>query len=199
MRATSRTCRRHDRACCGLTRVKIFKKEGIMAGQILVPLRRDDRIEEIISYVDKVTQPGMKVVFLVRYPADGFAWLQAHWGTMETGINMYAIRQMVERYSLEGQERLAKQRVFPACAALRKKGVEVAVGVYAGGLRRTVRSYTLNADVHLIIMRGGIGLRIKRFLRGMICFFGVFKLPSFSPVLLVHPGMLPKGARPLGS
>jgi hypothetical protein len=166
------------------------KEDKIMAQEILVPLRRDDRIEEIISYVGKVTQQGMKVVFLVRYPADGFAWLQAHWGTMETGINMHVVQQMVERYSWEGQERLAKQRVFPACTALRKKGVEVAVEIYAGSLRRVLKEYSLNGDVHLIMMPAGIGLRIKRFLRGMVSSFGLFKRPSFSPVLLVHPGTL---------
>jgi len=41
-----------------------------MAEQVLVPLKRNDRVEEIISYVEKVNQPGMEVVFLVRYPAD---------------------------------------------------------------------------------------------------------------------------------
>ena len=43
-----------------------------MAEQVLVPLKRNDRVEEIIPYVEKVTRPSMEVVFLVRYPAD---WL----------------------------------------------------------------------------------------------------------------------------
>jgi hypothetical protein len=41
-----------------------------MAEQILVPLKRNDRVEVIIPYLEKVTQPGMRVVFLAHYPVD---------------------------------------------------------------------------------------------------------------------------------
>jgi hypothetical protein len=34
-----------------------------MAEQILVTLKRHDRIEEIIPYLEKVAQPGTTVVF----------------------------------------------------------------------------------------------------------------------------------------
>jgi len=37
--------------------------EKIMAEQVLVPLKRNDRVEEIIPYVEKVTRPSMEVVF----------------------------------------------------------------------------------------------------------------------------------------
>ena len=39
--------------------------EKIMAEQVLVPLKRNDRVEEIIPYVEKVTRPGMEVGFLL--------------------------------------------------------------------------------------------------------------------------------------
>jgi hypothetical protein len=35
-----------------------------MAEQILVPLKRNDRVEEMIPYIEKVTRLGMGVVFL---------------------------------------------------------------------------------------------------------------------------------------
>jgi hypothetical protein len=41
-----------------------------MAAQILVPLKEDDRVEEIIPYIQQVTQPGMEVVFLTPYHMD---------------------------------------------------------------------------------------------------------------------------------
>lgn len=161
-----------------------------MAQEILVPLGRDDRIEEILPYVEKVAQRGMRVVFLVRYPVNGLAGLQNQLLNMETGINMRAVREMEERYSWEGQGRLARQKVFPACKALHKIGAEVAVEVYTGSLRKEVRNYALKGDVHCVMTRAGLGLRIKRFLHRAISSFGLFKRPSFSPVLLVHPGML---------
>lgn len=39
-----------------------------MAAKILVPLKRHDRIEAIIPYIAQVTQPGMRVVFLIHHP-----------------------------------------------------------------------------------------------------------------------------------
>lgn len=160
-----------------------------MAKEILVPLRGDDRIEEIIPYVEKLAQPGMRVVFLSRYLDDGFPWLHVYATTMGTGIrSMVAVKKMVERYSWEQQERLARQRVYPACEALRKRGAQISVDVYTGSLRKVVRSYTRNGDVHLIVMRAGIGLRMKRFLYGTFPIFSLFKRPSFTPMLVVHPG-----------
>src|SRR5262249_41128305 len=44
--------------------------EKIMAEQVFVPLKRNDWFEGIIPYVEKVTRPGMEVVFLLRYPVD---------------------------------------------------------------------------------------------------------------------------------
>jgi hypothetical protein len=44
------------------------RKEGkAMSKKILVPLRQNDRTEEMVPYVEKVARPGMKVVFLVHY------------------------------------------------------------------------------------------------------------------------------------
>ena len=43
-----------------------------MNKKMLVPLGQYDRSEEMIPYIEKVARPGMKVVFLVRYPVDGF-------------------------------------------------------------------------------------------------------------------------------
>ena len=45
-----------------------------MNKKILVPLGQNDRTDEMIPYVEKMARPGMNVVFLVRYPVDGFIW-----------------------------------------------------------------------------------------------------------------------------
>jgi hypothetical protein len=41
---------------------------------ILVPLKRNDRAEDLMPYVEEVVRPGMKAVFMVPYPVDGFRW-----------------------------------------------------------------------------------------------------------------------------
>ena len=49
-----------------------------MAIKILVPLRKHDRLDEIVPYIEEVAEPGASVVFLIRHPVSGFKWLQAY-------------------------------------------------------------------------------------------------------------------------
>ena len=69
---------------------------------------------------------------------------------------------------------------------LRTKGVEADIDVYAGSLKKAIRSHTLNGDVHLIMTRVGIGDWIARLFDGTNSVFKLFKRPSFSPVLESH-------------
>ncbi len=156
-----------------------------MAKQILVPISRNDRVKEMIPYVERVALPGMKVVFLVRYPVDGFdEYIRAGMVTGETGIpNPEKVRKIGARYSWEGQQQSARQRVFPACHALQKKGAEVPVEGYAGSLRKAVKSYALTGDVHLMMAHAGIGRVISRSLKNLFSILRSSKRPSFSPTL----------------
>ncbi|MGH7826265.1 MAG: hypothetical protein ACREQ7_13960 [Candidatus Binatia bacterium] len=151
---------------------------------ILVPLGRCDRSEEMIPYVEKVARPGMKVIFLMRYPVDGIRWQKEEFG-MRAALEAM---ELVKHYSWEENLENAKKQVAPACEALRAKGIKAAVDVYAGSLKKAVRSHTLNGDVHLIMTRAGIGDWIARLLlEGTNSIFKLFKRPSFSPVLLINP------------
>jgi len=157
-----------------------------MNKKILVPLGQYDRTEEIIPYIEKVARPGMKVVFLVRYPVDGFIWAKEKYG-MRAALE---VKKLANYYSWEENLERAKKQVAPACEALRTKGIETAVDVYAGSLKKSVRSHTLNGDVHLIMTRAGIGDWIARLFDGTNSVFKCFKRPSFSPVMLINPRTL---------
>ena len=157
-----------------------------MNKKILVPLGQYDRSEEMIPYIEKVARPGMKVVFLVRYPVDGFRWQKVQYG-MRAAMEAKAL---VQYYSWEGNLENAKQRIAPACDALRAKGIEGAVEVYAGSLRKAVRSQALSGDVHLIMTRAGIGDWIAKLSDGITSVFKRFRRPSFSPVMLINPRTL---------
>ena len=163
-------------------------EEGIMPGQILVALKRNDRLERIIPYIERVAQPGMRVVCLMPYPVEARLWVQDHWVVTESPLEALLMgRKIVENYSWEMQRRLAEHKVFRAQDALRKRGVEIAVDVYAGSLRRVVGDYMAKEDVCLIMMQSGSGLAVVRFLHRMLSLFGLFKRPNVSPVLLLHP------------
>jgi hypothetical protein len=157
-----------------------------MNKKILVPLGQYDRSEQMIPYIENVARPGMKVVFLVRYPVDGFIWAKEEYGLRAA----LEAKKLVSYYSWEGNLETAKKQVAPASEALRAKGVEVAVDVYAGSLKKAVRSHTLNGDVHLIMTRAGVGDWIARLFDGTNSIFKWFKRPSFSSVMLINPRTL---------
>ena len=153
-----------------------------MAEKILVPLKRHDRVDEVIPYIEKVTKPGRSIVFLIHHPVNNFKWLQAYCGIMQSGVEKTtAIRKMVESYSTKMRRQLTHQKVFRTCEGLHKLGVKVAVETYKGSLSKTLRTYMLGDDVELIVMRPGIGHQNMNFLQGMI------RRPTFSPVFVLNP------------
>jgi hypothetical protein len=157
-----------------------------MNKKILVPLGHYDGTEEMIPYIEKVARPGMQVVFLVRYPVDGFIWAKEEYGLRAAR----EAKELVHYYSWEGNLESARKQVAPACEALRARGIEASVDVYAGSLKKAVRSHMLNGDVHLIMTRAGIGDWIAKLFDGTTSVFKWFRRPSFSPVLLINPRTL---------
>jgi hypothetical protein len=160
-----------------------MKEEKAMNKKILVPLGRYDSSEEMIPYIEKVARPGTKVVLLMRYPVDGFVWAKEEYGIRAA----LKAKQLVNHYSWEGSLQNAQKQVAPACEALCARGIEAAVDVYAGSLKKAVRSHMLSGDVHLIMTRAGIGEWISRLFDGTTSIFRWFKRPSFSPVMLINP------------
>ena len=157
-----------------------------MNKKILVPLGQYDRSEEMIPYIEKVARSGMKVVLLVRYPVDGVVWAKEEYG-MRAALKA---KELGNYYSWEGNLENARKRVAPTCEALRAKGIQSSVDVYAGSLKKTVRSHMLNGDVHLIMTRAGIGDWIAKLFDGTSSIFKCFRRPSFSPVMLINPRSL---------
>ncbi|HZD39289.1 MAG TPA: hypothetical protein VE131_01120 [Terriglobales bacterium] len=161
-----------------------------MEKKILVPLGRGDRIEDIIPYLKTVSQPGMRVVFLMHHRANRLRWLQAYCGIMECGLDQsLALARMTESYSFRTRLQLAEQKVFRNCASLHQLNVKMSAELYQGSLRTALRSYVRNGDVGLILMRPGIGIQMTSLLRKTVAFWSSFKQPLVSPVLLVHPAM----------
>lgn len=159
-----------------------------MAKQILFPLKRDDRIEDLIPFLEELAKPGMRVVFLVPYPVESWLYLKDHWVTTESPREAtLAGRKIMDRYSWEVQKGLAEQKVAPAREVLQKVGMEVGVDLYTGSLRKVIEDCTANGDAPLIMMRAGSGHPLMRLLSRTILPFGLFKRPSSPPIVLLHP------------
>ncbi len=176
-----------------------------MTAQILVALKRNDRAEEIIPYIEQVTQPGMKVVFLmpvqdskVNCWRDRRTFMEVEKQTrLATGLpagysweSKASLAQErhfpVCEYSWENQKYLYQKNLFPLCEPLRQKECEVSVALYTGSLRKTLRYYALGNDRCLIMVRGGVGLWITRFMQGAIPIFDLFKRTECAPMLLLR-------------
>jgi hypothetical protein len=157
-----------------------------MNKKILVPLGQYDRSDEMIPYIENVVRPGMKVVFLVRYRLDGIRLHKEEYG-MKAALKA---KNSVNYYSWEGNLENAQKHVAPACEALRAKGIEATVDVYAGSLKKAVWSHMLNGDVHLIMTRAGIGDWIAKLFDDTTSVFKWFRRPTFSPVMLISPRTL---------
>jgi hypothetical protein len=137
----------------------------IMSGQILVPFNSHLRVEDIISAIEEAAKPGMRVVFLVRYPVDPWVWFQDHWVTTASARDaMLAGRKIMERYSWEGQRALAEEMVAPWRYVLQKMGVKATVDVYTGNLSSVVETYSRGDEISLV-MRAQNNLPIMGFLR----------------------------------
>jgi hypothetical protein len=176
-----------------------WAKGEIMAHQILVALQSEDRLSQMIPYIEKIAQPGMEVVFLIRFSLQpGFKGPQHDpMELMSPGEHSACLGATLKKPRLveentggaqlmENQGLAAEHKVFLALEALLKRGVEITVDLYKGSLGRAVKNYTRKGDVHLIMMRA------RRALMTDLCYkvlsvFGLAKHPTFFPMLVSHP------------
>ena len=160
-----------------------------MNNRILVPLKKHDRLDEIIPYIEKLARPGASVVFLIRHPVSGLKWLQAYCGIAQCGLEKsLTVRRMIESYSLKMRRPLFERRVFQTCGALHDMALNIAVDVYTDSLRMALRSYANRGDAPLVIMRPGIGQRMVSFLQGAVSMHRIHANPFASSVMLFHAG-----------
>jgi hypothetical protein len=150
---------------------------------ILVPMTRNDRAADLLPYVEEVARPGMKAVFMMPYPVDGFRWSREESGckAIEEGM------RLARDYNWNTNVERARKRIAATTAALSAMGIEAGVELYAGNMGRAIREYAAKGDVHLIVSRAGIGQKIAGLLSGNSSLFDLFKRASFEPVLLIHP------------
>jgi hypothetical protein len=170
-----------------------------MARQILVALKSEDRLSQMIPCIEKIAQPGMKVVFLIRFSPQTASNASHHNSIELTGLEesgffeeelekpKFTGENIRETQSMEKQRLALEHRVFLALEALLKRGIELTVDIYTGSLRRAVKSYTRKGDVHLIVMRARRELMALDFLHKAFPVFGWFKRPTFAPILVLHP------------
>jgi hypothetical protein len=163
------------------------KLEGkIVAGQILVPLRRSDRVELFLPYFEQIARPGSKVVFLVELGRSGFKELAGQLLAFHTGIRSAYLLERVCKEDVENRRRSAEQQVNSACRSLRERGVKFEVHGYVGPLQTIVHQYLEKENVQLVMMRPTTNW-LADSLRKIASVFRFLNPPTAPPVLLLHP------------
>jgi hypothetical protein len=165
------------------------KKEQAMEGKILVLLRRHNRIEDILPSLEKIAQPGMKVVFLIPYPAKLWPWLRDHWVTTESSREAIVLgKKIADEYSWEAQKELAEQKIALARDVLQKRQVEVDATICASSMKRAIEDHNVDGEAQLVLLHAGSNHLLINILRRTFFSFGAFKRRVFRPMLLVYPG-----------
>jgi hypothetical protein len=166
-----------------------------MASQILVALKSEDRLGQMIPYIEEIAQPGMKVVFLVSFHPRAASQGPRYDSLALNDLEDLRFAEELEKPgssngnvsgSMEQRNISAEHKVFLALEGLHKRGIEIAVDVYLGSLKRVVKNYIRKGNVHFIMKRAGKGSAIMQFVRRAFPIFGAFNRRTFSPVLLLH-------------
>lgn len=154
-----------------------------MAEKILVALRSENPLGQIIPYLDNIAQPGVSVVLLIPYRWRALLKSsQPGWEAVES-VEEAALewRKILKRPSPEEDgRRLAEHEIFLAEEALRRRGVEIVTDVYVGRLRNVIRNYMRNGDVRLVIIPNKFTGRGRSLVKKTRQFFSFFKKPVFS-------------------
>jgi hypothetical protein len=166
-----------------------------MAPQILVALRSQDRLSQMIPYLEEIAQPGMKLVFLIRFGLGARLMASQYdssalWrltdrefeGEQETP--RFTCGNRGEAQSTEKRRLAVEHNVFRALEALLSKGIEMTVDVYTGSLRSVVKNYMREGNVHLIMKRAGRASAMMQVLKMTFSSFAFFKQPAISPIRL---------------
>jgi hypothetical protein len=165
------------------------ERREAMEREILVLFRRRDRIEEILPHIEKIAQPGMRVVFLVPYPVKLWPWVRDHWVTTDSSREaMVAGREIMDKYSWEAQKELADQKIFLARAVLHKKQVDVVVNLCVSSMRRVIKDHSVDRKARWVLFRAENRYQLINLIRRTLSLFGASKRPVSPPVLVLHPG-----------
>jgi hypothetical protein len=142
-----------------------------VTGRILVPLRRDDRIEDVVPYLEQIARPGCKVTLLIHYSVEGLEWFQSKSTT--SGI--------------KEQKLVTKNNTLLALEPLRERDVTVALDIYAGPLRKVVKQYTLRGDIDLVMIAARGRSWIGRLFQSCLLFLNFSCVSKSASVLLLRP------------
>jgi hypothetical protein len=162
-----------------------------MADCILVALDETERINRFMAHLKVTAQPGDKLIFLIRTATSTWGDVETHLPMVETGnITSREYRGSAWRFNLDREKQRAERHLALACEALRRKGMNAEIKMYAGGLSKAVRECTKAGAACLVVMPTNYpGIQVMK------AFLAALKLFSHHvpPIALLPPGYTKTG------
>jgi hypothetical protein len=156
-----------------------------MPDQILVPLNKRDRIEEISRCLDLLAQPGMTVTFLVLY-REKVSWMGVQLTAINTGIRTAGnLMQLVANASRQEQLCWLEEKVVVAREALQRKGIRARVHCYNGSFESAIASLR-EPDTETIVLLSEHYRVVRNCMAWAKTFTSRFKTEQ-TPVLFLRP------------
>ncbi len=159
-----------------------------MTDSILVALDETQRIHRFMVHLKLSAQPGDKIIFLIRTATSTWGNVETYLPMVETGnINSREYRGSAWRFNVDQEKQKAERNLECVCEALRRKGINAEVKMYAGGLSKAVRECTKAGASRLVVMPGNYpGIQVVK------AFLAALKLFSHHvpPVALLPPRYL---------
>jgi hypothetical protein len=160
-----------------------------MTKTILVALNLETKIDMLLGHLEKVVQPGDRIVLLVAYQQDIPSLLLAQIVLLQTGFeNGVACEERKARLTWDEQKaRVEKNVAEPARRVFTRIGVGVDVDLYSSSLNRSMKRYLENGEVVLIVAAGSLWLRRLKIVPTSVRNWFDWRRLNHPLVLLMHP------------
>jgi hypothetical protein len=133
-----------------------------MQAQILVPIKRHERVEELVPYLELLAPAGSTVVFLIPIAANLFPWwseaLIAPASELKSAMTLSVLAAKASR---ERQLQAAMEQIAAARRALERKGVVVQIDCFLGGMEKELARLSETATHTLVLQSKSHRLLIK--------------------------------------
>ena len=138
-----------------------------MKNKILVPVTVKSRVDDLVPSIERLAQPGTRVIFLMKFALTDFHRVLPLCAKMEDGItDGSAFSQLALIHSPATSIKRAEKKLAPAVSILKAEGVEATIAVYEGRLNKALRQHSSSGDACWVMSRRGIPSWLAGFLRG---------------------------------
>ncbi len=151
-----------------------------MDERILVALRRWDRVEHVLPYLDMIARPETKIVFLFHYAGGFDKYLD--WRCTSRPEFFFTASNGGE--PPPDRRRLPEEERSPGSEAFLKIAAKIEIAVYSGRFRKAVSQYMGKGDVQLLLLPGGRSNWLRRLWQNIFSIRRPFKSPTLRPVVL---------------